>query len=210
MTNLTERLDKHLQSIREGSRVISDQEILELLKKPSSILKKALNIKNKWGETLYPVGLIDEFEENFSEGFNDSYVIEPVNYLKYCICKASIVESGITIDQAVKDIEKNVKESERLYKQELPEYNFQSYKNDLDPDDQTRKEAEELIRKGADPKKVLITGDDTGDEIINPIDFVIDSEPFARACGAIELANKIKSSPHFKRAKELENLIVLL
>ena len=77
-------------------------------------------------------------------------------------------------------------------------------------DDQAKKEAEKLIKKGADPRKILITGDDSGDETINPTDFVIESEPFARACGAIELANKIKSNPYFKRAKELNNLIIIL
>jgi len=210
MKNLTERLDKHLQSIREVNGIISNQEILKLLNNPTSKLKQAFKAKNRWGSSLYPLGLIDDFKDDPSSGFNDSYVDEPVNYMKYCICKASGVESGIDINQAIKDIENNVKESERLYKRDLPEYNYQSYKDELSYDDQAKKEAEELIKKGADPRKILITGDDSGDETINPIDFVIDSEPFARACGAIELANKIKSNPYFKRAKELNNLIIIL
>ena len=88
MTNLNERLDKHLQSIREANGEISNEEILKLLKNPTSKLKQALKAKNRWGEYLYPVGLIDNFEEDPNDGFTDSYVDEPVSYMKYCICKA--------------------------------------------------------------------------------------------------------------------------
>ena len=199
--SLVEKLSKRINSLREAAGEISNEEILKLIKNPSSNLKKVMGIHNN-----YPSDLIDGFKGDNGNDFNDSYVVEPANFMKYCICKASGVESGIDINKAVKDIENNVKRSEKLYKEDLPEYNYAKVKDEYY--DMIGDEAEKLIRKGLDPKKILITGDDSGDETVNPLLFVIDSEKFAKDCGATELVSKIK--PIVDRAKKLDELIILV
>ena len=199
--SLVEKLSKRINSLKEAAGEISNEEILKLIKNPSSNLKKVMGIHNN-----YPSDLIDDFKGHNGSDFNDSYVVEPANFMKYCICKASGVESGVDINKAVKDIEDNVKRSEKLYKEDLPEYNYSEVKGQYGS--RIDKEAEQLVRKGLDPKKILITGDDSGDETVNPLLFVIDSEKFAKDCGATELVSKIK--PIVDRAKKLNELIILL
>lgn len=218
--NLQERLNRHLQTIKESNGEISNKEILKLLKNPTSKLKQALKAKNKWGEYLYPLELISNFEEDPNDGFVDSYVDEPDSYMKYCICKASGVESGIDINKAIKDVERNADDSEYIKiinsKNNSPYIKGVSFKAIMDrgdfdpknPQDYTEKEAVKLMNKGIDLSKIVYTADDDGDELVNPLEFAIDAPDFAKACGAIELANKLNSNAKIKRAKEIRDLII--
>lgn len=205
MTNLNERLDKQLNKLNgvNESRAISPKELLDLLKKPSNRLKQVLKT------SLYPVD--NDFIGNFKEdpsiyGFQDSYVVEDYLYdfMAYCICKAYGVDSGIDINKAAKSIDLNA--DERPYLQALKDFNYSDYiarygEEIEDP------EIRNLIKKGVDPSKIALSGDDAGDELYNPYEFAADAEEFARLCGANDLANKIASKS--KKAKHICELIYL-
>ena len=202
MTNLNERLDKHLQSIRESNGEISNEELYDLIKKSPDKIKRIIKLNNYCSE------LLDSFIDDREFSFRDSYVDpEPKNFMKYCICTALGVESGISIGSAIRDVERNVDTSERLYRADLKEYSAKAY---LDSGEDIEDEAKSLIKQGIKPEKILITGDDSGDETFNPAAFAKDTVEFARTCGATELANKLNSNAKVKRAKELTNLIVIL
>ena len=201
MTNLTERLDQHIQSIREANNEISPKELLDLMKSRKSDIKKLhqsgkdLYITHS-GEYSMIADAINDNEPSYGM-FSNSYVGgDEYNFIAYCICSYLGVDSGIDINKAYRDIEKLLKNSEREYKRHLDpkeEATLQWY-IDNDQEDSSIEYAKNYCKKyGISPKEMTIDADDGGDEYRNPVDFIADASDFAKMCKANQLANKLKS-----------------
>ena len=186
-------LVEKLRNFNESS-TISNKELFKIVKQSSSI-KKLLSANN------YCSDLIDVWMNDWEDPprFDDSYVDSPDDFMKYCICKFLKIDSGIDSSKAIKDIEKNADLGASRYRNYYCNYTRYRFKN---------KEAEKLIKKGIEPKTIMIRADDDGDELANPLQFVKDSIEFAKLCNANEIANKLKSNSKVKKAIELDKLIV--
>lgn len=194
MKNLPERLDKHLQGIREGNGIISPKELFDLMKSRKNDLQKLNSLAKNFYITDNDIifNAIDNHQPSYSM-FSDSYVGDKeYNFMAYCICNYLGVDSGISINQAYRDIDNLVKEAIKNYNYNLREYPIQQY-IDQDPRDSFWKEVQEYCKKYNIPvKEMTWDADDSGDEYLNPVDFAADAAEFARLCGAHQLANKLK------------------
>lgn len=187
---------------------MQQKDLVELLENPSETLDRALKHPN------YSANLIELYQECPEDGFNDSYVDEPAKFLIYCICKASNIQPSVTIEEAIADIEKNADDTEFnkcLNKYHQPNWDrkgetyveFLTHDNKLD-------NAEKLISEGFSVYEIVITGDDSGDELSNPLSFVTEAADFARICNAEELAEKLENNVKVKEAEMLTKLICIL
>ena len=212
MTNLSERLDKHLQNIREDKR-ISPKELYELIKSHKNELTKLGDKMDK----IYKQYLDSNYIVNnpLKEGpslymFGDSYVGgEEYDFIAYCLCSYLGVDSGIDINAAYKQIEKLVKIGEDEYKREIKWNNLLKwFKDEHIPIENQRKILKDYEEINVSPREVIVMGDDSGDEYNNPLWFTVGLEVFAKECKALELANKLK--PLVKRASWLLDRLELL
>ena len=204
MTNLTERLDKHLQSIKESNSEIPFRIFVNHLDGNTSYL--VTKLKDFYASELVldayrhaSQGDIAAKDSNKSRLFADSYVGEDVYYfMAYCICSCLGIDSGIDINKVYKEIEELVKTGEAKYR----DYKNDGYSTVKDFDDFDDKERENIMKndipKGIKMSDVIVVGDDSGDEFVNPLEFVSQSGEVAKVCGANQLANKLK--PLIKRA----------
>lgn len=202
MKNLTERLDQHLQNIRESNGEISFRTFVNYLKANAKPL--ILKLGDCYASNLImdaiehaSRGDIAAKESNKSQLFADSYVGADVYYfMVYCICSCLDIDSGIDINKAYKDIEKLVKTGEE-------EYEYRVKNDNLEKDnDFTEEEKQEIMRndipQGIKMKEVIAVADDWGDEFMNPLDFVSESSKVAKKCKANQLASKLQ--PLVKKA----------
>ena len=220
MTNLTERLDKHLQSIREGNGKISPKELFQLLKRKE--IKSLLTSKHK---ELYPVQLID-WALDMGEGDADLEMFADstcgngqYDFMAYCICKYLNIDSGINSNQAYNCVAKLLTEQTKEYKSAIKEDGLvanieylkqhpeeETYNIDGVDRDCLNNWVEYCKKEGYNIKDVVITCDWDAAELLNPLLQIWDDVKFAKLCGDSNLANKIK--PLADKAKWMYDRII--
>lgn len=204
--DLEERLDKHLQSIKENNSEISFRTFVNYLE------ANTRHLISKLGRYYAGELILDAYrhasqediaakDSNKKKLYSDSYVGSDVYYfMTYCICNYLKLDSGIDINKAYKEIEDLVKIGEKKYNYYKND-GYSTVKDFDDFDDGEREDIMKDVSKGIKMSDVIVVGDDSGDEFVNPLEFVSESSKVAKICEANQLASKLQ--PLVKRANWL-------